>query len=546
MRRGTRWALGIVGGVVALLAIVATVAPFLVDADSFRPAVESALASAAGRPVTLGPLSLSLWGGPRLTAARLDVAPAPGSPPGTPPFLSGGKARVRVAVLPLLRGELDIRALTLRDAVVRSGGEPVLEDAKFHARLRRKPDGTILLAGGAKGRSPAVSDLRAELSFDLQVRDDRVVIRSVELEAGPARVHAEGTVSGVGGPGLKAQLQARGTVGRTDWSGDAGLDLTGRRPTLVFHVTSEMVDGDELGAMLAAAGGAAGPKDGGSAPRGETWISILDATGTVRADRAVFAGLEMTAVSSGVRLHGGEVTLRDAGFQLYGGRHAGSATVNASAPDLPFSIRDRFEGVDVGRLVSAFAPDYAGTIEGTGTLILNLRGRVAVGHVDRSLRGSGNLEVREGKLGTASFLSQLSERLEAAGASSRFTREDTPFDRLSASFRIADGLIRTRDLMFRSPDLDLDGRGTISLDGFLDLAVDASLSPEATGELVSRSGALSRLVDDDGRLRFPMALAGTVQAPSVQVDLARLLEKNIQRGLKGKVRGLLRRLGGKD
>jgi len=50
----------IIGVAVAAVVIVLLVLPLLINVNSFRPKIESELANAMGRQVTLGDLSLSL------------------------------------------------------------------------------------------------------------------------------------------------------------------------------------------------------------------------------------------------------------------------------------------------------------------------------------------------------------------------------------------------------------------------------------------------------------------------------------------------------
>ena len=50
--------------------------------------------------------------------------------------------------------------------------------------------------------------------------------------------------------------------------------------------------------------------------------------------------------------------------------------------------------------------------------------------------------------------------LEVAGAKG-IAKDETPFDRLSAHFDVVQGTAATKDLEFRSSDLDGDGAGTV-------------------------------------------------------------------------------------
>ncbi|MGB7189370.1 MAG: AsmA family protein [Acidobacteriaceae bacterium] len=67
-----RWA-KVVGGIVAAIIILLIVVPFFVNADTFRPTVESEISSALGRTVTMGHLSFSLFSG-SLVADNVSIA----------------------------------------------------------------------------------------------------------------------------------------------------------------------------------------------------------------------------------------------------------------------------------------------------------------------------------------------------------------------------------------------------------------------------------------------------------------------------------------
>ncbi|HEX4065785.1 MAG TPA: DUF748 domain-containing protein [Acidobacteriaceae bacterium] len=90
-RRGVWIAIGIVVVVILVVGIV----PYFVNADSFRPELESKLSSALGRKVTMGHLSFSLWSG-SLVADNLAVADDPAF--GTEPFLQANSVHVGVRV----------------------------------------------------------------------------------------------------------------------------------------------------------------------------------------------------------------------------------------------------------------------------------------------------------------------------------------------------------------------------------------------------------------------------------------------------------------
>lgn len=105
-----RTAILILSGVLVLLGAV-VVLPSFIDWNRYRADVAGMLETALGRDVRLGALSFRLLPQPTLRAADVTVANVPG---GKSPYFARLQALdVRVGVLPLLRGTLNIRSLGL-------------------------------------------------------------------------------------------------------------------------------------------------------------------------------------------------------------------------------------------------------------------------------------------------------------------------------------------------------------------------------------------------------------------------------------------------
>ena len=97
--------------VIGIFLLVVLVVPFFVNADTFRPTVESQLSSAIGRKVTLGKLSFSLLSG-SLVAEDIVIADDPAF--SSVPFIQAKKLDVGVEILPfLLHREVRITKLNI-------------------------------------------------------------------------------------------------------------------------------------------------------------------------------------------------------------------------------------------------------------------------------------------------------------------------------------------------------------------------------------------------------------------------------------------------
>ncbi|HEY2103037.1 MAG TPA: AsmA family protein, partial [Chthoniobacterales bacterium] len=103
--------LKIVGIVVAVLIVIVIAIPFFIDANAFRPRLESELTAALGRPATVGNLSLSLLSG-GVTADNISIADDPAF--SKSPFVQAKSLKVGVELMPLIFSKtFNVTELTL-------------------------------------------------------------------------------------------------------------------------------------------------------------------------------------------------------------------------------------------------------------------------------------------------------------------------------------------------------------------------------------------------------------------------------------------------
>ncbi len=541
-----RWAAATAAAFVALAAIV----PLAVDVDRFRPALERRLGSAIGAPVRLGKLRLTLWTGPGVVAEGISISP---SGPESTGF-DAPRFEARLAVLPLLHGVVDARRVALRGGTLSRGG-------------RRRAHGLDLdakVAWGSGGSGPAASgrvaaDLdalpgspRAIITFDGRLDGDRLALSRFGVEIGRARFDGSGRAEGFRSGVPHGELRARVRYLDTRAEGNVSFEAPPDGLSLTFDLAAELADFDAIGALLSGEGSP--PRAGGfsvayAAPPAATpdragFLSRVRGTGRLSAARARWEGLEVERFSSDVRLASGSARLENAAFEAYGGRGSGSLDTRLIEPAVPFTLSTRLEGVQVQPVLAAFSRDLGAVVEGTGSVAADLDG-VARGDLARSLRGTTRVKVERGKLRSIGLMKQVARVLELAGGRG-IGKDETPFERASATFAVRDGVARTDDLQFRSHDLDLDGGGSVAVDGALAFDVVSTFSREATSDLLKRTPQLRFRVGEDGRLSVPMQVRGSAKAPTVQLDLDRVLREGLRRELKNEgAKGLLKRLLGK-
>ena len=547
-KRTKRIVVGLVVAVV-VVAAAALVVPRWFDADRYRPEAERALGAMLGREVELGPLRLTVGLGVQVRTASLRVGPSlsPGARPA--PEVRASDVRLRAAILPLLRGRIDVRGLSFRDGRIEQAGEPMFTGLVLDGTLGPGNDDGRRFDGRLSGRADVLGGARLDGTFESVIFTDRVEFGAIRTDIGPGRVEGAGRVAGLDTGEASVDLALEGRFGRTVAEGTIRADLLDDRTVVDFEIAATMIDFDEL-ADLAGLDVRSTPSTNARAvswsvfpvvhaadPAPTSDTADIVARGSLRAREARFAGLTLTEMATAIRYERGKVEFDDAAFELYGGRHEGRFGIDLEDPKLPFELHSRLAGVDVDRLLSAFRPDLADSLHGTGALAIDVRGRAGETTPEGGVVGQAELQVENGSLSGVAILDQISSALSAASGQ----QATTAFEALAAGFDLRDRRARTDDLRLRSRDLDLDGRGNVTFDGALDLDLTAALSPEASDGIVRQVRQLEFRVRDDGRLTLPIAVRGSLAEPEVGVDLRKVLEEGLGRKLKDAFKDLFGR-----
>ncbi len=164
-----------VAGIVLGVIVVAVIAlPFGLNANSFRPKLESELSAALGRPVTLGNLSLSIFAG-SVSAQDLAIADDPAF--GTNPFVRAKSLKVGVEILPLIFSKsLHVTELTLDHpeiTLLRSASGTWNFSTLGTTNHSPAPASTPAAAPNSAGSQPATADLAVK---KLDVNDGRITV----------------------------------------------------------------------------------------------------------------------------------------------------------------------------------------------------------------------------------------------------------------------------------------------------------------------------------------------------------------------------------
>jgi len=482
----------IAGGIVVLLLLIILALPLFINANQFKPTLETQLATALGRQVGIGDISLSIFSG-GVTVSDVSIADDPAF--SKSPFLTTKSLSVGVELLPLIFSKkLEVRSLTVKDPEV---------------NLIHGPNGTWNYSslGGAKSASktPAPSSGGAPAGEamsvgKLSIENGKIIVsgagssakpsiyQNVDLEASDLSYTSQFpfklTATGPGNSALKVEGKA-GPMNAAD------ATLTPLNAT----VDVQHLDLANTG-FVDASSGIGGVVDF----KGELTSdgSQLNSKGTVKA-----AKLKLSAAGqpSSVPLNVDYATTyalkSQSGNLNQGDIHIGNALArlngayNTASEPAKLDMRLNAQGMPVTDL-EGFLPAVgvvvpAGSKLQGGSLTANL---TVTGPADK-LVISGPINLSNAKLAGFSLKSKLGAlgSIPGLGGGGGGGGSDTDIQTLSATVRNDPSGTTINSLNLVMPSLGtVTGNGTVSAAGQLNFKMVANLSG-AAGALTGAAGA---------------------------------------------------------
>lgn len=502
----------------------------LLGADRLRPWVERMAASALDRPVAIeGGLALGWSLHPTLVAEGLRLAARPGE---GEDLARIGRLELRLSLLPLLSGRLELDRLLLADATIalQSGGQGGPGPGE-----RAEPAG----GPGAAAPLPVARAVRLErvrllLPATAQGRPLELAIAELDASlpdpAGPLAVEGRGEVAGrplslrLGLDSPHSLLERRAVriepfalaLDGSDLEGTLALDPGGPRPRLEGNLASRRLELPMLAALLGeatggAASGTGGEGDGGGrtragrvipdAPLDLSGLRGLEARLEVRVAELATGGPVLRELVLPVDLGSGRLALGPIAAGLAGGRLAGRLEADGGQPQASLRLVLEARGLQTARLQRELGQEPS--VEAPLDLDLELAGRgSSLAALAATADGEITAVLGPGRIRAAALdrvaggVRELVRALAGQGAEGWVELRCGAFD-----VPVRAGLAELRVAVLDTARARLTGEGRIDLGSE---RLDLTLLPRSRGATLS--------------LAVPVRLRGTFAAPEIAID----------------------------
>jgi len=543
----------IIGGIVVVLFLIVLALPLFINANQFKPTLQTQLGSALGRSVGVGDISLSILSG-GVTVSDVSIGDDPAF--SKSPFLTAKSVSVGVELLPLIFSKkLEVRSLTVKDPEVN-----LIHTANGTWNYSSLGGNASTAKGATKNPASGDSGAAGSLSVGkISIENGKIIVsgagssakpsiyQNVSLEASDLSYTSQFpfklTATGPGNAALKVEGKA-GPINAADAS------LTPLDATLEVEHLDLATTG-----FLDASSGVAGVVDfkGTLSSDGKQ----MNAKGTVKTNKLK---LSATGAPSSVPVNIDYATTYDlksrSGNLNQGDIHIGSALArlngayNVAAEPAKLDMRLNGQSMPVGDLegflpaVGVVVPPGSKLQGGALTMNLTISGAadkpVIAGPVNLSNAKLAGFSMKS-KLGPLGSIPGLGGGGSSGGGS------DTDIQTLSANVHNDPSGTKIDNLNLVMPSLGtITGNGTVSAAGQLNFKLVANLAG-AAGALTSVAGAagggitsgLSSLTGGGGGSKsgnngIPFTVTGTTSNPHVVPDVSGVAKN----ALKGSVPGV--------
>ena len=343
----------------------------------------------------------------------------------------------------------------------------------------------------------------------------------------------------------KAQASAQdagwsfeGSLNQQSFTASGRADLSKKVPRVEAQARFAALDLTRFVKPAAAAPAASAPA-AADVPVDLAGLKALDGAFTLRAGTLVYPPYRVADAALDATLNSGVLKVSQLAGKSWGGRFAAQASADANRQTVGAKL-DASE-VDIAALLGDVAQFKK--LEGRGrvTADLTTQGQ-SVDQFKRALAGQAAFQLRDGAVrginlakALRQWRSAVSLNKDAVQAAS--ADEKTDFSEISASFDIAQGVARSKDLSGKSPFLRVGGEGEIDIGkGRVDYLARATVASTSKGQDGDELAALNGVT-------VPVRLVGPFEAVDYRIQwsavAADLLSKRAKDALADKAKGAL-------
>lgn len=252
-----------------------------------------------------------------------------------------------------------------------------------------------------------------------------------------------------------------------------------------------------------------------------TALKSLDIAGKINIDKLTANNLKMSEVFIDVSVIKGIVDLKRFRTNLYDGSIDAKAKLNANGKLASYTVNSKVKGVKVSPLLDDMMGDSV--VEGIGNINAYLVGKgLAPTTLKKNIKGTVDIVFSDGAvkgLNVAQMLRVNYAKITGKGSQEKTEPKKTDFSAMTATLKLADGIVSTNNLAMQSPMLRIKGEGSAD---YIKETANVLINTSVVGSLKGQGG---KNIDDLKDLTIPVRVFGPWAAPEYKIELSDVLKQ---------------------
>lgn len=259
-----------------------------------------------------------------------------------------------------------------------------------------------------------------------------------------------------------------------------------------------------------------------------------DIRADLRSDSGKISRIGYSDMNGEINMKNDVINFNDIFFRLLNGSMKANGYYDMSQTTPSFIFNTSVQGLNITNLIKTLFTSESEHIEGMTNLSLNISGKGSTWEqISNSLNGLGNIELTEGRLTDFNLAEEVLTGLTGIQGLSNlisseienkypeiFKNSSTVFYNMKTPLKIVNGRINFNELLLRSSDYLVKGDGWLSINKDVEASGFLTLAENLSKDLTSRIELVKYLNDEQGRVRIPFRIDGSLPGIKPQPDLS--------------------------
>lgn len=249
----------------------------------------------------------------------------------------------------------------------------------------------------------------------------------------------------------------------------------------------------------------------------------LNLTGTLTVERLRYRQLLLQQVRAAIQLKDNHLTVAPVQGRIGEGRFTATGALDLGVKGLLYQGEMTLAQPDLATLLNGLFPAVQQRVSGQVRWHNNFSGRgTAAKTLLQALQLDGEVQLSQGVISGSPLLEQISWFLDSPDLKAVTFRD------FQGSYRMANGTTRI-DSYLDGSQVKLTPKGTIGIDGSIDMSLATLLAPEVLKKMGASEQLKQAFVDSNGWGVLPLQISGSLNSPRVDFDTGALQKQALER-----------------